>query len=88
MSANTKAIVLTYASNVCGTILPLKEIDKICKEMGIFFVVDSAQTAGSLAIDFGDGTSNQYIFNMNTKGLTPGTYLLTINLGRRHGLLC
>lgn len=51
---NTKAVVLSHASNVCGTILPLKEIGMICREQGIFFVIDSAQTAGSLDIDFKD----------------------------------
>lgn len=51
---NTKALVMTHASNVCGTILPLKEIGMICKELGVLFLVDSAQTAGSLAIDIED----------------------------------
>lgn len=51
---NTKAVVLSHASNVCGTILPLKEIGMICRERDIFFVIDSAQTAGSLDIDFKD----------------------------------
>lgn len=49
---NTKVVVITHASNVCGSILPLKEVGNICREQGILFVVDSAQTAGSLDIDF------------------------------------
>lgn len=49
---NTRAVVLTHASNVCGTILPLAEIGQICREKGILFIVDSAQTAGSLEVDF------------------------------------
>lgn len=49
---NTKAVVMTHASNVCGTILDLKEVGRICKEKGIFLIVDSAQTAGFLDIDF------------------------------------
>jgi selenocysteine lyase/cysteine desulfurase len=48
---NTKAVVLTHASNVCGTILPLAEVGQICREKGLIFIVDSAQTAGSLPID-------------------------------------
>lgn len=51
---NTKAVVVTHASNVCGSILPLREIGRICKEKDILFVVDTAQTAGSLPIDFTD----------------------------------
>ncbi len=43
---NTKAIIMTAASNVCGTALPIKEIGDICKKNNIIFVVDAAQTAG------------------------------------------
>ena len=47
----TKAVVMTHASNVCGTILPVYEISEICKKHGIKLIVDSAQTAGALDID-------------------------------------
>lgn len=49
---NTKAIIMTHASNVCGTILDLEEIGKICEDHQLFFIIDSAQTAGFLDIDF------------------------------------
>lgn len=49
---NTKAIIMTHASNVCGTILPLVEIGEICKKNNLFFIIDSAQTAGFLDIDY------------------------------------
>lgn len=48
---NTKAVIMTHSSNVCGTILPLKAIGKFCKENNLAFIVDSAQTAGFLDID-------------------------------------
>ncbi|NLP45014.1 MAG: aminotransferase class V-fold PLP-dependent enzyme [Peptococcaceae bacterium] len=48
---NTKAIVLSHASNVCGSILPLEEIGNFCQALGIYFLIDSAQTAGSVPID-------------------------------------
>lgn len=48
---NTKLVATTHASNVCGTILPLREIGIICKKHNIPYLVDSAQTAGILAID-------------------------------------
>lgn len=47
----TKAVILTHASNVCGTILPLREVGKICKAHGLKFFVDCAQTAGIISID-------------------------------------
>ena len=48
---NTKMLVLTGASNVLGTILPLKEMFSVAKAKGIITVLDSAQTAGFLPID-------------------------------------
>lgn len=51
ITENTKAVLCTHASNVCGTILPVKEIGEICRKYGLFFAVDAAQTAGILPID-------------------------------------
>jgi cysteine desulfurase family protein len=48
---NTRMVVTTHASNVCGTILPIREIGAICEEQGLLYVVDSAQTAGVLPIN-------------------------------------
>ena len=47
----TKAVIVTHASNVNGIVLPLLEIGGFCREKGLYFLVDSAQTAGSLPID-------------------------------------
>lgn len=48
---NTKCIIITHASNVCGTILPIKEIGKLCKKHNKIFIVDTAQTSGVVDID-------------------------------------
>ena len=48
---NTKAIITTHASNVCVTIIPIEEIGALCKEKGLVYAVDTAQTAGILNID-------------------------------------
>ena len=48
---NTRLMLLTHASNVSGTILPIVEAGAFCRERGIFFAVDAAQTAGHLPID-------------------------------------
>ncbi len=47
----TKAFVLTHASNVFGTIQPLAQVGEICHAHGIAFIVDSAQTAGTEPVD-------------------------------------
>jgi len=46
ITPHTKLIVCTHASNVCGSIQPLKEISQIAKKYNIPFLVDAAQTAG------------------------------------------
>lgn len=49
---NTKLIILSHASNVIGSIQPIEEIGKICKQKNIHLILDSAQTAGVLDLDF------------------------------------
>ena len=51
---NTKVLVMTHASNVLGTILPIKECFAIAKEHRLITILDSAQTAGFLPIDMDD----------------------------------
>lgn len=48
---NTRAIILTHASNICGTIMPIKEVGDFCQKNSIEFIVDSAQTAGIVEIN-------------------------------------
>lgn len=48
---NTRLLVMTQASNVLGTILPVQECFAIAKTHGILTVLDTAQTAGFLPID-------------------------------------
>lgn len=48
---NTKAIIMTHASNVCGTVMPLEEVGALCKKHSLAFIVDSAQSAGILPIN-------------------------------------
>jgi len=47
----TKLVVLTHASNVSGTILPVVEAAQIAHRAGAKLLVDAAQTAGHLPID-------------------------------------
>lgn len=47
---NTRAVILTHASNVCGTVMPIRQVGEICRRRGLRFFVDAAQTAGVLPI--------------------------------------
>ena len=48
---NTRAVVMCFGSNVLGTIQPMGEIGRVCKERGVPLVVDAAQGAGQTPID-------------------------------------
>lgn len=52
VKSNTKLVVMSHASNVIGSIQPLEAIGKICKDNDIYFIIDSAQTAGVIPLDF------------------------------------
>ena len=47
-----KAAVFTHVSNVFGYILPVEEMANLCKQYGVPFIIDAAQSAGIVPIDF------------------------------------
>lgn len=51
IQSETKAVILTHGSNVCGTMMPLKEMGIFCRKHHLFFIVDCAQTAGVFPIN-------------------------------------
>ena len=48
---NTKAIIMTHASNVCGTVQPLAQVGSFCHKHNLKFIVDSAQSAGVVPVN-------------------------------------
>jgi len=48
---NTRSIIMTHASNVCGTVQPLAKVGSFCQKHGLRFIVDSAQSAGILQLN-------------------------------------
>lgn len=51
IKANTKMVIMTHASNLVGTLMPIEEVGTLCRKMGLLFLVDAAQTAGVYPID-------------------------------------
>jgi cysteine desulfurase / selenocysteine lyase len=49
--SNTRMVMINHGSNVLGTVQPIREIGACCRERGVLFVVDAAQTAGLIPID-------------------------------------
>ena len=68
---NTKLIVITHASNVTGSIQPIKEIGELCKKNNIYFILDSAQSAGVIDIDFKALSLNALAFTGHKSLLGP-----------------
>lgn len=72
-----KTAVFTHVSNVFGYILPIEEMARICRENEVAFVIDAAQSAGSLPVDLG-ALGADFIAMPGHKGLLgpQGTGLL------------
>ena len=77
---NTKGIMMLHGSNVCGALMPLKQVGDICHKHGIKFVVDAAQTAGVFPIDMEEMHIDALAFTGHKSLLGPqgiGGFLLT-----------
>lgn len=52
LEQGAKGAVFTHVSNVFGYILPIREMADMCRSRGLPFIVDAAQSAGTMALDF------------------------------------
>ena len=50
-SSKYDLVVMTHASNVCGTVQPVNDIAEICRAHSVPLVLDTAQTAGVIPIN-------------------------------------
>ncbi|MBI5493259.1 MAG: aminotransferase class V-fold PLP-dependent enzyme [Deltaproteobacteria bacterium] len=48
---DTKIVCISHASNVFGTVQPIEEIGRLCRNKSVIFMVDGAQTAGAMPIE-------------------------------------
>ena len=51
LTDDTCLVTIMYANNEIGTIQPIEEIGKICKEKGVIFHTDAVQAVGHIKID-------------------------------------
>lgn len=51
MQPNTRMLAVGHVSNVSGSIQPLDRLAAVAREAGAFFLVDAAQSAGTIEID-------------------------------------
>ena len=83
---NTKLLVMAHASNVCGSLQDAKAVGEICAKHGIAFLLDAAQSAGHVPIDF-EGLHLSALCVPGHKGLLGpsgiGALLLTDEFAKR-----
>ena len=53
ITEKTRLVAITHASNVTGTIVPVREIAAICRKHGVLLLVDAAQTVPHMPVDVG-----------------------------------
>jgi cysteine desulfurase family protein len=83
INKNTRAIIMTHASNVCGTILPVQEIGAFCQKHNLLFILDTAQSAGLLPINMEEMHIDALAFTGHKGLLGPqgiGGFILKKNL--------
>ena len=84
---NTKLVIVNHASNVIGTIQPIKEIGKICKENNVPFAVDTSQSAGKIPVDMEEQNIDIVAFTGHKSLLGPtgiGGLYVRENIEIRH----
>lgn len=83
---NTKAVIMTHGSNVCGTMLPLERVGELAKKHKLYFIVDSAQTAGVFPISMKKMQIDALAFTGHKGLLGPqgiGGFLITDELAKK-----
>ena len=77
LDRGAKSAVFTQTSNVFGYLLPVEEMAGECRRRGIPFIIDAAQSAGAVPIDF-EALGADFIAMPGHKGLLGpmGTGLL------------
>ena len=68
LKKETDAAVFTHVSNVFGYILPVEEMARMCLERGIPFIIDAAQSAGTLPVSL-ENLEADFIAMPGHKGL-------------------
>lgn len=82
---HTRAIIMLHASNVCGTVLPIREIGEICQRHHLWFAVDTAQSAGTIPVNMEECGIDFLAFTGHKGLLGPqgiGGFLLTEELNQ------
>ncbi len=77
---NTKLLIVTHASNVCGSLQDISALTKLAHQNGIPVLVDAAQTAGIIPVNLIDVKIDFLAFSGHKGMMGPlGTGVLILN---------
>lgn len=68
---NTTLVIVNHGSNVTGVVQDISGIGAVCKEAGVLFAVDAAQTAGVIPIDMQESNVSFLAFTGHKALLGP-----------------
>jgi cysteine desulfurase family protein len=71
LRSGTGLVVMTHASNVLGTVQPVAEIGRLCRERGIPLVLDASQSAGVVPMHMRDWGVSALAFTGHKSLLGP-----------------
>ncbi len=54
IKSNTRLVIVNHGSNVLGTVQSVGDIGAVCRDKGVLFAIDTAQTAGVIPINMKD----------------------------------
>jgi len=59
---NTRMVITTHVSNVTGDICDIDSVGRICRDRGILYLVDGAQSSGHIKIDLTKSNVDMFSF--------------------------
>ena len=80
INPDTRLVIATHQSNICSRTLPIREIGRLCRECGLLFLVDAAQSGGHLPVSLAEDSIDALCLPGH-KGLCglPGVGLLLLS---------
>jgi cysteine desulfurase/selenocysteine lyase len=86
ITSNTRVVAMAHASNVLGTILPVREIAEIAHEVGAWLIVDAAQSVARMPVDVQELGCDALAFGAHKMYGPEGIGALYISARLRPGL--